>query len=253
MNIPKKVLERFFKEVGKFQKVLEAAQARDINESDTVSIITDMLADVFGFDKYTEITREFAIRGTYCDLAIKVDDQVNYLIEVKAIGLSLKENHLRQALQYGSTEGIPWVVLTNGVTWQIHKIIFEKPVRSELICCVDFTQINPRKSEDQEKLFLLCREGIVKNVMDAFHERAQSVNKFMIAAIIMGDEVTKIIRRELRKITPGLKVEESEIADLIRSDVMKREVVDGDEAKAAAAKLKKANKPKKAKTTGDDS
>jgi len=101
-NVPKKVVDRLLKEVPKFQKVLQSAKDRDINESDTVAIVTDVLADVFGFDKYAEVTSEFCIRNTFCDLAIKVGDKVQFLIEVKAIGLSLKENHLRQAINYGA-------------------------------------------------------------------------------------------------------------------------------------------------------
>jgi len=30
---------------------------------------------LFGYDKYEEVTGEFAIRGTWCDLAIKIDGQ----------------------------------------------------------------------------------------------------------------------------------------------------------------------------------
>ena len=63
-KIAKKVNERFVKTVLKFQKVLQIAKDRDVNESDTVSILTDILSEVFGYDKYLEITREFAIRNT---------------------------------------------------------------------------------------------------------------------------------------------------------------------------------------------
>ena len=69
-KIPKKVSDRISKKVPVYQKVLENALTRDVNESDTVTIITDILSDVFGFDKYTEITSEQQIRGTFCDLAI---------------------------------------------------------------------------------------------------------------------------------------------------------------------------------------
>jgi len=103
-----------------------AAKDRDINESDTVVIITDMLSNVFGFDKYAEITSELAIRGTFCDLAIKVDGNVKYLIEVKANGLDLKESHLRQAVGYGAQHGIQWVVLTNGIVWELYKFAFRQ-------------------------------------------------------------------------------------------------------------------------------
>lgn len=84
-NIPNKVSERLIKQVPTFQKVLQNAKDRDVNESDTVTIITDMLSSVFGYDKYEEVTSEQAIRGTYCDLAVKLDDQIRFLIEVKAM------------------------------------------------------------------------------------------------------------------------------------------------------------------------
>ena len=133
-SIPKSVSNRMKSEVPRFKRVLKNAAHRDVNESDTVTIITDMLAGIFGFDKYEEITSEQAIRGTYCDLAIQVDGSVEYLIEVKAIGLDLKENHLRQAVNYGANMGISWVVLTNGRQWEIHRIRFEKPIFRALPC-----------------------------------------------------------------------------------------------------------------------
>ena len=113
--MPKRVSDRLVRGIAKFQQVLQIAKDRDVNEADTVSIIKDMLADVFGYDKYLDVTSEFAIRGTFCDLAIKVENKVEFLIEVKAIGLELKEGHLRQAIEYGANNGVPWVLLTNGM------------------------------------------------------------------------------------------------------------------------------------------
>ena len=72
-----------------------------------------MLADVFGFDKYSEITSEYVIRSTYVDLAIKLDGKTQMLIEVKAIGLDLKDTYVKQAVDYAANQGIEWVVSTN--------------------------------------------------------------------------------------------------------------------------------------------
>jgi len=47
-----------------------------------VILATDILADVFGYDKYTEITSEYAIRSTYCDLAIKIEGSVAVIFAV---------------------------------------------------------------------------------------------------------------------------------------------------------------------------
>lgn len=56
--IPKKVIERLVAGVKQFQPILASARSRDINEADTVTIVKDMLADIFGYDKYSEVTSE---------------------------------------------------------------------------------------------------------------------------------------------------------------------------------------------------
>ena len=246
-QIPKRVTERLIKEARKFKRILQTAKDRDINESDTVVIITDMLSSLFGYDKYSEITSEFAVRGTYCDLAIQLDDSVKYLIEVKAIGLELKEAHLRQAIGYGSQHGVQWVVLTNGTNWVIHRIKFEMPVSSELLCSFNILELNPRKKDDQDILFLLCKEGISKDVIEDFHKHIKSVNKYIIGAIIQSESGLNNIRREIRKISPGTKVETKEIEEILVNEVLKREVVSGDLPDGAKNKLKKAILKHKAK------
>lgn len=238
--IPKKAADRFSKELGQFQSILKSAKDRDINESDTVTIIKDILSAVFGFDKYTDITSEYCIRNTYCDLAIKLDGMVKYLIEVKAIGLDLKSNHLQQAVNYGANQGVNWVVLTNGIIWEIHRIKFEKPISTERVCSIDLLSINPRKNDDQEKLFLLCKEGLNKSVIEDFHERAQTVNKFTIAAILQSETLINTVRKELRKLFAGLQVEASEIENIVKYEVLKREVIEGDVASKASTRIKKA-------------
>lgn len=245
-NIPKKVADRITKNVGKFQRVLKIAKNRDVNEADTVLIVGDILSEVFGFDKYIEVTSEFAIRGTYCDLAIKTNGKIQYLIEVKAIGLGLKEHHLRQAVDYGANQGAQWVILTNGISWEIYRIRFEKPLNYDLVSLFNFLELNPRKADDQEKIFLLCKEGLTKAVREDFYERVQSVNRFVIGAIILSNEVVNVIRRELRKLSSGLKIEDSEIQEILQNEVLKREVIEGEVASNAKNRVKRiSGKPTK--------
>lgn len=114
--VSKRVVERLVAGIKRYQPILADAKARDVGEADTVTIIKDMLADVFGYDKYSEVTSEHAIRGTYCDLALKIDGTLQTLIEVKAIGLTLKEGHIKQAVDYAANQGVEWVLLTNGLS-----------------------------------------------------------------------------------------------------------------------------------------
>jgi hypothetical protein len=72
--IPKKVAERLVVGLKRYQPILAAAKARDVGEADTVTIIKDVLADVFGYDKYSDVTSERCIRGTYYDLGIRPTD-----------------------------------------------------------------------------------------------------------------------------------------------------------------------------------
>lgn len=248
-KVPLKVVQRLTKQIPVFKKVLQQAEDRDVNEADTVTIVVDMLSNIFGFDRYSEITKEFQISKTFCDLAIKVNNKVEYLVEVKAIGSELgKEAHIRQAVNYGAKEGINWVVLTNGVEWIVYRILLKEKVTYELVCSINIKSINPRVKADQQALFMLCRRGVDKNLIKKFYEYRQQVNKFTVAAVLMSDDAQALVARALRKLTPGLKVDKEEIAAMIRDQVIKRELVESDAGKAALSKLRRTAK-KKAATT----
>lgn len=143
--IPVKVVDRFKDNLSKIQKVVEQAKNRDINEADTVVIVSDVLSLLFGFDKYTEITREYAIKGQYCDLAVKLDEKLKFLIEVKAIGITLSEKHYQQALDYGANNGTEWIILTNGLVWKVYKVRFEKPIRTDFVAEFNILDLKIKK------------------------------------------------------------------------------------------------------------
>ena len=255
MAIPSTTKKRLISAVPKFSKILAKARKRDINEADTVEIVSDILHEVFGFDKYEEITREFAIKGTYCDLAVKNEKHVEYLIEVKAIGTDLKDSHLRQAVTYASQEGIPWVVLTNGIIWKIYRVQVKGRVESKELVVFDLVDINPRRTEDQEILFLLCKRGIKKNRIDEFYEHTQSVNRYTLAAVLLTEPVIKVILRELKRTKDGLKVDRERVEELISKEVLKRDLVESETAKKVAKSVKKAlekNQRKSSKTTDSE-
>jgi predicted type IV restriction endonuclease len=257
-KVPKKVADRLNKTVATFQRVLADANKRDVNEADTVTIVTDLLSDVFGYDKFRDITREQAIKGTFCDLAVKQDGKVKFLIEVKAIGLTLKENHLRQAVNYGANQGIPWVVLTNGLRWELYCINFEKPISHEEVCTFEFLELSPRKKETHDILYLLCKEGLSRDAIEAFHEHVQVVNRFVLGALITSDPVLNVVRREMKRIDPDLRATIEELRQLLPA-VLKRDLLEGDAADQAKRRIAKASsKPlrkRKAKrsTTGSSS
>jgi len=242
MAISKKIFERIAVQLKRYQSILADAKDRDISESDTVVIIGDMLADVLGYKKYREITTEFAIRGTYVDLAVKVDPEIRFLVEAKAFGVSLKDAHVKQAVDYGANHGVEWIILTNGAIWQIYKVGFTQPISKTLIFEIDLLQTNARNPKLLECFGNLSREGFTQSSMAIFGQQQQATSKFSLAAIVLSDPMLKALKRELKRISPSIKIEESVLKATLQSDVLKREVIESDEAKQALSYLKRANK-----------
>ena len=226
-TLPKKVIERLIAGIKRFQPIVSASKARDDGEADTVMVVTDMLGEVFGYDKYSELTAEHAVRGTYCDLATKLDGTIQALIEVKAVGLELKEQHVKQAVDYAANQGVDWVILTNAAHWRVYNVTFAKPIGQELVIDIDFCGLNSRSSQDLDSLYLLCKEGWIKSVLGEYQTRKQALSRFFLGATILSEPVLEIIRRELRRVSPDVKIDLEEISSVLSAEVLKREVIDG--------------------------
>ena len=239
-SVPKKVAERLTAGIKRYQPILAAAKSRDVGEADTVTIIKDMLADVFGYDKYLEVTSEYSIRGTYCDLGIKIDGTLQTLIEVKSIGLELKDNHVKQAIDYAANQGVDWVLLSNGTCWRVYHLVFAKPIDQELVVDIDFSAMNPRSENDIEHLYLWCKEGWQRSVLGEYHTRKQALSRFFIGAMLQTDSVLEVIRRELRRVSPDVRIDIEQIKAVLTNEVIKREVTEGDKAEEARKKITRA-------------
>ncbi|MEA2238389.1 MAG: hypothetical protein QOC81_3113 [Thermoanaerobaculia bacterium] len=239
MAIPSRVAERLSAGLKRFGPILSSAKSRDVNESDTSMIITDLLAEIFGYDKYSEVTRELCIRGTFCDLATRIEGKFQMLIEVKAIGLDLKDGHVKQAVDYAANQGIEWAVLTNGNLWKVFRVIFAKPIDAELVLDIDLLALNPKNAADLENLYLLTRESMLKSGLYAYSDHLQATNKFYLAAVVLSDPVLESVRRELRRLS-DVKLEVDELREALKQEVIKREVLEGEKADGARKKMTKA-------------
>src|SRR3954462_6387928 len=68
--------ERMKGAIKRFSKPLADLVARDANEGDTRLLVTDMLCDGFGFDKYSELTTEYRVKGEFADYGIRLDKEL---------------------------------------------------------------------------------------------------------------------------------------------------------------------------------
>lgn len=255
MSVPAKAAERIRTALKRFQPILSSAKARDVNESDTVVLVTDLLQYMFGYDKYAEITSEHMIRSTFCDLAVNLDNALAFLIEVKSIGYELKDNHVKQAVDYAANKGCEWVCLTNGVSWRVYKVTFGKPIAHETVVEFDLLQMNSRDASHIELLGLLSKEGWQKARIGEYHSYKQALSKFTVGAILLEEAVLGVIRRQLKNTSPGLKITCEEISAVLTNEVIKREVLEGEKAQAAqrqVARVRRALEREKAREDDRD-
>ena len=245
VNIPKRVVDRFNNNIQRFAEHLRSARERDANEADTGNIVEDILSQLLGYKRYDEVTCELHVRGNRCDYAIRVGGKIEFLVEVKRISSHLKQNHRDQAVNYGANQGTKWVILTNGSEWQLYQITFmEQRIGSELVSSFDFMALKPQQNEDLERLFLLSKEGLAKNAREMYFERTQQVNRFVLGSLILTKPVLWVIRSELRKVSSRM-IGIDEVEQIIRTEVLREEIVEGQEAKEALARMKRSRRGRK--------
>jgi hypothetical protein len=239
MKVSKRFLDRARGNLRKYQKALEGARTRDVGESDTCVIISDFFADVLGYDKYNELTTEFAIRSTFCDLAIKIRGHLEFLIEVKSIGTDLKDIHARQAIDYAANQGVDWVLLTNGARWKAYKLRFEKPIQFDEVFAIDLLDPDCKPNQLLEKLYLISKEAGGGSAMETYHRQQQAKSRYVVGQLLLSEPLLATARRELRRRFPEVRVTTSELGELLSNEVIKRDVLEGERAEAAERTLRK--------------
>ncbi|MBI1328427.1 MAG: restriction endonuclease subunit R [Alphaproteobacteria bacterium] len=241
-RIPARVSTRITQQVKKFQQSIADASKRDINESDTARMVAEMIGEVMGYDKLQEITAEFAIRGAYADFAVRVKNDIRFFVEVKAANIELKESHVTQVINYGANQGVDWAILTNGSRWQAYRITYGKPVDRVLVMDIDLATATAKSDDVIEFFGNLSREVFTSSSMTQVFQAKQAMGKYSIAAILLSDPVVAMVRRELRRLADGINPDPEQIRSLIEEQVIKRELIEGDEAKAAAKAVRRALK-----------
>ena len=170
---------------------------------------------------------------------MKINGKIKLLIEAKAIGIELKDAHVRQIIDYAANEGLDWVILSNGLTWRIYKVIFAKPIQSVLVGVINSLDLKYKNKEDISKIYILTKEAISKSSLDQFFTQKQATDKFMLGNLLCTDNVLNILKKELRQIFPDIKVQSDEIKNVLLHEVIKRELLEGEDSDNAKRKINK--------------
>lgn len=207
--------------IRKFAKPLADLVTRDANEGDTRLLITDFLCEALGYDKFEDLTTEYAVRYEFADYGVRINKQLTAFIEVKRAAQELSPKHLRQVETYAVKEGLEWLILTNGQVWRVYHVTAAtgRQVQTELSFEVDLLgDETPTKKTD--KLFLIHREALKKNVIAEDWRRKAATSPLAIAQSLLSPTVLDAIRKEIRARTK-FNSEAEDLAVLMKAEVIR--------------------------------
>ena len=185
----KESLKNFIK---KNQKTLAVLEQRDAVEEDTRTFVTDMLVEGFGYDKYDELTSEKRIQHEFADIAIRLDQDIKAIVEVKRIKLNLKEQHLRQVKAYAANSDVRWAILTNGKIWQVYRISDTTPITDELLFEVDLSA-SEQVGQKIEKLWMLSREAMKRDLLLTEWRAVSALSSTSLKSALLSEKVIRVL------------------------------------------------------------
>jgi len=176
---------------------------KDAAEADTRHLVTDILVDVLGYDKYENLTAEFAVKGDWADYGIRIDKQLLAFIEVKRITQKLSASHLKQVESYALKEGVQWAFLTNAQVWQAYHVMPVKGQQSEvtLIFDVDILDENLKSNTKTDLMFLISKEGLSKGRLAEYLSAQNAISPKTLKPIFLSDDVLSAVRKEIKRKT----------------------------------------------------
>ena len=198
------------KPLKKFLPHLLQAREGNLNEADTVQRLIKVFEEVLGFDAMTEISREAQMKGKFVDIVLRIDGVIRLLVEAKAAGEKLRDRHIEQAEAYASRNNYRWVLLTNGIEWNLYHLTFEEGIDAQAAFRIDVSK--PEEFDAAaDKLALLHKQSIKKGELERFWEKNTALNPASIGKALFLEDVLLIIRREIKRDT-GVLIDSEDLA-----------------------------------------
>lgn len=209
----------------KYSQVFKDARERNINESDTVMYLVKFFEDVLGYDSLAgDISKEVSIKDRYCDFGIKIRNEFKFLVEVKASGnKALRTKDIEQAENYGSRMGIKWVLLTNGLEWQLYHLSFNEGdgIMHDMVFCVNLLEND--NATFWNSIGLITKESIENDLLEDFLNHKKALSPQSLLNALFSEDVLTVLRRELNR-SGEVRLDILDIVNAIK-DVLSKEAI----------------------------
>ena len=217
-------LLKFTQSIKEYKKKFLDKPLGELDESGTRLLINHFLTEMLGYETLSEVKTEYMIKGTYADYVIQIGGKRHFLVEVKALSLNLSSNHLRQSINYGANEGIDFVLLTNGMVFELYKVLFEKPISHELIFSLDLSELSNLKLI-ADQLQYLHKDAVLKKGLDVLWDRHSALSPKNLSKLLFSTEVVKFLQKELKK-KYSIKFDEVVIENAVKKIAMESVLIE---------------------------
>ena len=228
IKVPSKNKKHLISEIKKFRPIVNGllARGKESSEDDARIILNDILHDALGFDKYTELKTEHREKNNRLDYAIKLTEGKNknkadvfdFLIEAKAAHVELNNNHTDQTLSYCLGLNLRFFVVTNSKEWRLFYVNKrKKKPESELVFSFSFND-NISDEDMADSLYIFSRDCYLSGKWKELRDKKDALGAENIMAILLSDKVTRVVGKELKRIT-GLKLDSEIIKSVIEKEI----------------------------------
>jgi hypothetical protein len=181
----------------KYSKKYLHGKLTELDESGTRLMINEFLCEVLGYAAIEEVKTEYMIKGTYADYVVQLKGTRHFLVEVKSLSLNLSDSHLRQAVNYGANEGIEWALLTNGKSFDLYKILFNKPIESRKVFSIDLSDTKALK-DAIEVIQFMHKDAVANKGLEMLWNKCIALDPANVAGFLYTPNVINFIKKSLK-------------------------------------------------------
>jgi predicted type IV restriction endonuclease len=150
------------------------------------------------------------------DLCLKTGGNICLLVEAKAAAIELRVRQIDQAKHYAAENGFRWVLLTNGVDWNLYHVTFNEDEGIEYDPAFAVSLADEKLDKAAESLALLHRRSIAKGSLERFWERKSALCAGSVGKAMFHEDVLRVLRREINRLCP-VRIDPEDLAQAVHN------------------------------------
>lgn len=178
------VLDNLQSVIEKLQKTIEAhGSYLAENETRTRQVLIDPLLQKLSWNVSNPniVQLEYRVKYGQPDYALMSKGKPVAVVEAKRLGSDLGDDQIMQALNYANADGIPYMIITNGDTWEMYDVFKPATLEESLLMKLELSQQLARKNAEQalamRKPNLTSKKPVFKPPQSAMNQSSVKPNK----------------------------------------------------------------------------